>query len=92
MLRTISIVISTWALLAVPAARAVDALPDAVWGQSRWGECRWTAESAKAKKRLKCKNKAHYSKNGKHYFVLGESRFGDRHVLIPNKPPPPKPE
>jgi hypothetical protein len=32
----------------------------------------------------KCKIKSHFSKDGRHYFVLGESRLGGGDVLAPD--------
>jgi len=29
----------------------------------------------------KCKNPEHYNVQGQHYWILGESKFGDRSVL-----------
>lgn len=89
MVRIISLVVSMSALLCSPAfAGDQSKLPEGVWDQTRWDQCRWAAESTKpkqAKQTRKCKNKAHYSKEGKHYFVLGESKLGGGDVLAPEQ-------
>ncbi|MGH9553403.1 MAG: hypothetical protein ACRD3W_28740, partial [Terriglobales bacterium] len=89
MVRIISLVVSMSALLCFPAfAGDQSKLPEGIWDQTRWDQYRWAADSTKAKqpKQMgKCKNKAHYSKEGKHYFVLGESKLGGGDVLAPEK-------
>lgn len=88
MVRIISLVVSMSALLCSPAiADDQSKLPEGVWDQTRWDQCRWADESKakRAKQTRNCKTTAHYSKEGKHYFVLGESKLGGGDVLAPEQ-------
>ncbi len=41
---------------------------------------KWKIGTSKLPK-AKCLNPDHYNEKGQHYFIPGESRFGDGHVL-----------
>ncbi|MFN8551052.1 MAG: hypothetical protein U0103_06145 [Candidatus Obscuribacterales bacterium] len=87
MVRVISLVISMSALLCSPAfAGDQSKVREGVWNQTSWDQCRWAADSTKPKQATqthKCNNKTHFSKAGKHYFVLGESKLGGGDLLAP---------
>lgn len=57
-----------------------------IWNQSKWDKCLWGADQPAEKKPIankRCMNSAHYTPEGKHVFVLGESQLGSGDVLAP---------